>query len=267
MDNGMNLIIKNQNGVLVTDSREVAQMIGKEHKHLLRDIRGYVEILTKSNFGLSDFFIEDNYKDSTGRKLPCYLITKKGCDMVANKMIGEKGVLFTATYVTKFEEMEKQLIPNAVQNYLNMSEEDRAIAYFQKSKENKQLQLKLEAAKTILEENKDDIEMAKKLTETNNVYDIGVFSKILSISNLGRNNFYKFLRDKEILMKNNTPYQTHAKYFKVIAIDNAFQSSKTLIRLNGVKYIIKKLIEDGYLDESFNITKLIDELESKAKNN
>lgn len=29
--------------------------------------------------------------------------------MAANKMTGEKGVLFTATYVTKFEEMEKQI--------------------------------------------------------------------------------------------------------------------------------------------------------------
>jgi phage antirepressor YoqD-like protein len=31
--------------------------------------------------------------------------------MVANKMTGEKGVLFTAAYVTKFEEMEKALQP------------------------------------------------------------------------------------------------------------------------------------------------------------
>ena len=30
--------------------------------------------------------------------------------MVANKMTGEKGVLFTAAYVTKFEEMEKENI-------------------------------------------------------------------------------------------------------------------------------------------------------------
>ncbi|WP_238473810.1 ORF6C domain-containing protein [Paenisporosarcina cavernae] len=29
--------------------------------------------------------------------------------MVANKMTGEKGVLFTAAYVTRFEEMEKQI--------------------------------------------------------------------------------------------------------------------------------------------------------------
>lgn len=36
--------------------------------------------------------------------MPNYLITKKGCDMIANKMTGRKGVLFTAVYVSAFEE-------------------------------------------------------------------------------------------------------------------------------------------------------------------
>lgn len=100
-------VIQN-NGVEVVDSREVAEMIGKNHKELLRDIRNYAEIIENSierNFALNDFFIESSYKDSIGRTLPCYLITKKGCDMVANKMTGEKGVLFTAAYVTAFEKM------------------------------------------------------------------------------------------------------------------------------------------------------------------
>lgn len=37
------------------------------------------------------------------------MITKKGCDMIANKMNGKKGVLFTAAYVTAFEEMRQAL--------------------------------------------------------------------------------------------------------------------------------------------------------------
>ena len=98
------------NDVDVIDSRQVAEMIGKQHKHLLRDIAGYIEILSKSTepkIGPSEFFIESSYKDNTGRTLPCYLLTKKGCDMVANKTTGTKGVLFTAAYVTAFEEMRK----------------------------------------------------------------------------------------------------------------------------------------------------------------
>ncbi len=62
----------------------------------------------QSNFGVSDFFIESSYVDSTGRTLPCYLLSKMGCEMVANKLTGEKGILFTAAYVAKFNEMEER---------------------------------------------------------------------------------------------------------------------------------------------------------------
>lgn len=106
------LQVTRHNGVDVIDSREVAEMIGKNHKELLRDIRNYAGIIENSverNFALNDFFIESQYKDGIGRTLPCYLLTKKGCDMVANKMTGEKGVLFTAAYVTAFEKMRDSL--------------------------------------------------------------------------------------------------------------------------------------------------------------
>ena len=104
------LTVIEHNGKFVVDSRDVAEMVGKEHAHLMRDIRGYVKILNnRSNFGCVDFFIPHNYKDGKGETRPCFFITRKGCDMVANKMTGEKGVLFTAAYVTKFEEMERQL--------------------------------------------------------------------------------------------------------------------------------------------------------------
>lgn len=101
----------------VVDSREVAEMTGKLHKHLLRDISGYAEIIKNSNetkFGPVDFFIPHTYQDSKGETRPCYLLTKKGCDMVANKMTGEKGVLFTAAYVTAFERMRERLAAPAL---------------------------------------------------------------------------------------------------------------------------------------------------------
>ena len=61
------LTVFEHNHVDVVDSRQVAEMIGKTHAHLMRDIQGYVEILKKSiesKFGFNDFFIESTYKDS-----------------------------------------------------------------------------------------------------------------------------------------------------------------------------------------------------------
>lgn len=96
------------NEVATLESREVAEMVGKEHSKLMRDIRQYVEYLAEANFGLGDFFIESSYFDGNNQERPCYLLTKKGCELVGNKMIGAKGVQFTAMYVQKFNEMEQQ---------------------------------------------------------------------------------------------------------------------------------------------------------------
>ncbi|GIO23929.1 Rha family transcriptional regulator [Oceanobacillus sp. J11TS1] len=107
------LKVISHNGQLVTESREVAKMTDKTHAHLMRNIQGYKQVLDPNpKLDSADFFIESSYKDSNNQTRPCFLLTKKGCDMVANKMTGEKGILFTAEYVTRFEEMEKQLTSN-----------------------------------------------------------------------------------------------------------------------------------------------------------
>lgn len=121
------LTIITQNGGHYIDSREVAAAIAREHKNLLRDIRKYIRIMAsnylyyKRNGELdfteneallriepSTFFVGSTYINEQNKEMPCFLLTKKGCEMVANKMTGEKGVLFTAAYITKFNEMERR---------------------------------------------------------------------------------------------------------------------------------------------------------------
>ena len=90
-------------------SLEVAEMIGKEHRHLLRDIREYISNLAETKNGHSDFFISSDYYDKNNQKRPCFEITKKGCEFVAHKLTGTKGAQFTATYIDRFHEMEKEI--------------------------------------------------------------------------------------------------------------------------------------------------------------
>ena len=94
------------------DSREVAEMVDRQHKELLRDIRTYREYLGKSNIARSDFFIESTYSSEQNKVLPCFLCTRKGCEMIANKMTGQKGVAFTAKYINRFHEMEQGSLAN-----------------------------------------------------------------------------------------------------------------------------------------------------------
>ncbi|MGE9789577.1 ORF6C domain-containing protein [Enterococcus faecalis] len=90
-------------------SNEVAEMIGKKHSELMKDIRRYIGYLNEGKIPLVDFFIESTYQDSKNEIRPNYLLTKQGCEMVSNKLTGAKGVQFTARYVSRFNQMEDKL--------------------------------------------------------------------------------------------------------------------------------------------------------------
>ena len=108
------------NGKAVVDSREVARMLGRPHKNLLADIHRYISAMERRkadglnfqpvarDFQLVDFFVPSTYTNDHNQTFPCYLLTQKGCEMVANKLTGEKGILFTAAYVNAFHALQEQ---------------------------------------------------------------------------------------------------------------------------------------------------------------
>ena len=101
------LTIVNFNGTETVDSRQVAEVLGKPHNDLMKSIHRYIGFLNKGEISPVDFFIESDYTDGKGETRPCYLLTRKGCEMVANKMTGQKGTVFTALYINAFHDMEK----------------------------------------------------------------------------------------------------------------------------------------------------------------
>ena len=61
------------------DSREVAEMVGKSHAHLCRDIAGYEAIFSTNPKLVSlSFFIERDYKDQKGEDGRIVAIKMKG---------------------------------------------------------------------------------------------------------------------------------------------------------------------------------------------
>ena len=122
MNELMNNQLINASATETIDSREVAEMVDMEHKNLLSKIRKYIEILDGSKLSSHQFFVPSTYVNNQNKEQPCYLLTKKGCEMVANKLTGEKGVIFTAQYVNRFEQMEKQIkIPKTDREILFLS--------------------------------------------------------------------------------------------------------------------------------------------------
>lgn len=77
-------------------SLEVANMIGKEHKYLMRDIRRYTNQMNQTKISPVDFFAESTYIDAKGEERPCFNVTRKGYEFIANKLTGQKSTKFTA---------------------------------------------------------------------------------------------------------------------------------------------------------------------------
>ena len=90
-------------------SIEVAEMVEKTHANLLKDIRRYCKQLGEVNIDFSDFFKESTYCTEQKKELPCYDVTKKGCEFIAHKLTGVKGTAFTARYINRFHDMEETI--------------------------------------------------------------------------------------------------------------------------------------------------------------
>lgn len=90
-------------------SVEVAEMVGKPHNDLMKDIRRYTSQFNEGNISHVEFFTENTYLDKKGQERPCYLVTKKGCEFIAHKLTGVKGTEFTAKYINRFHELEEHV--------------------------------------------------------------------------------------------------------------------------------------------------------------
>ena len=103
------------NVIQTISSREVAEMMEREHGKVIRMLEGdkshvgIIPTLNEAQLGVVNYFIESTYKDAKGETRKCYECTKMGCEILANKLTGKKGILFTAKYVSKFNEMEQYI--------------------------------------------------------------------------------------------------------------------------------------------------------------
>lgn len=72
-------------------SLEVAEMVGRRHDQVLRDITKIKGHLTDHKSVASELFIDSTYEDASGRELPCYLLTKKRLRIIFNPNDWSKG--------------------------------------------------------------------------------------------------------------------------------------------------------------------------------
>lgn len=128
-DESRKVVSTHENNTNTITTLEIAEMMNMRHDRILRKLEGQdikgkhidgvIEILTRHNLGASDYFIPSTYKDESGKENKCYKITKLGCDFLANKFTGEKGIIFTARYVKRFADMEQHIKDQTLKRNIN----------------------------------------------------------------------------------------------------------------------------------------------------
>ena len=170
------------------DSREVAKMVGKKHAHLCRDIAGYTKALTESKIGFSDFFIEASYKDASGKSNKRYDITKQGCEMVANKLTGKKGILFTSEYVKRFNEMEQADAAAAARDsYMIEDPIARAQAWIRERQQYNDAITEVEKSKQLIGELKPKADYTDRILNSKSLVSITQIAKDYGMSGKAMN--------------------------------------------------------------------------------
>ena len=116
-------------------------------------------------------------------------------------------------------------------------------------------QLVIEEQKQKLLEAEPKVEFYDMVTGSETTIDFGQAVKVLNYKGLGRNKLFQYLRDKNILMSNNTPYQRYvdAGYFRLIETtwntpnNDSMVYLKTVIYQKGLDFLSKIIEKDGFV--------------------
>lgn len=117
----MKKLVELNNEQVVTTSLVVAESFGKEHKHVLRDIRNLEKDVP--NFGL--MFSETETPDSYGRSRKTYYINRDGFTLLAMGFTGKEALQFKLDFLNQYNRMEEYIRRNdTIVNIGSKKEED-----------------------------------------------------------------------------------------------------------------------------------------------
>ncbi|HCK95937.1 MAG TPA: hypothetical protein DHW37_06750 [Veillonella dispar] len=113
----MNKLVVINNNQIVVSSKDLAEHFGKQHKHVIENIR---DILSAEN-SANEFFHEESYSYN-GRRLPMYLMNRDGFSLLAMGFTGKKALQWKLKYIEAFNEMEETLKQGYLEEPVNQSE-------------------------------------------------------------------------------------------------------------------------------------------------
>lgn len=213
-------------------SKEIAEVTGKEHKIVMRDIRNLIDQLGKNN---GYIFVLVEYTDLKGEKRPMYKLDKKSCLLLSSGY----SVVLRSKIIDRWEELEKEKRSG---NFVIPSTFSEALMLAAKQAE------EIEEKNKLLLEQTPKVEFYNAVTGSEDTIDMRTVATVLNMG-IGRNKIFEVLRDKRVLDRKNMPYQKYIDlgYFRTVETQYTKSDGtnciniKTVVFQKGLDFIRKTL--------------------------
>ena len=194
--NELTVNVRIENDMLVTDSRNVAEVFEKRHDHVLAD----VERLKKDLPTFREMFFKSTMPDKYGRQQKVYLMNRDGFTLLAMGYTTSKAIQWKLKYINAFNELEK---------FYNSPEQVMARALRIADETINKLQ---NQNKTLLEDNermKPKELFADAVSTSKTCILVRDLAKLIKQNgvDIGQNRLFEHLRKNGYLTKNNEPTQ------------------------------------------------------------
>ena len=266
----------NEDGIVIT-TNQIGELLDKKVIHINESINKNIEHFT------SEYIIDLKVIDQTDNNLELlkslgyttmqiakakniYILSQAGFLLYLKFAEGDKAIELYKNFIEDYfkTKAENIVMEKTLQETLKLLQDEKVfilgsmfveqdnykkMELFNRSEvlNNKIKDVEITLSKeNLLEQMQDTIAIADSFTNSDGLYDIGNFAKILDIKGFGRTNLFKWLRESKILMEGNSPYAMYSEYFKVIPVTtNGFTSIKPLLKSKGISFIVKRLIKEG----------------------
>ncbi len=227
---------------IAMSSREIAELTGKQHSHVKRDIERMVVELNYPNLEGSQYW-------HNGNQYTQYNLNRE----LTLTLVSGYNIKLRHAIVKRLDELERASRPHLPRTRTEaiemMLEQSRMLDHQQ----------------AYIEETKDDVEFAHAVSSSKSGVNLEVFAKSVGI---GRNKLFAWLRKEKILMSDpitkyskchNMPYQhfIDSEYFTIkrSVFNTAHgreRSFTPLITGKGEVWLTRKLIKAGLTDSTAN---------------
>ena len=213
-------------------SLQIAEVFGKMHQDVLRDIR---EILSKCSqyFGASNF-AASSYKSRQNKEMPMYLLSRDGFMLVVMGYTGDEAMRLKEAWITKFNEMEEALrhtsVPAGLPDFTNPAGAARAWADERE---------RADAVTLALEEAKPKAEFVDRYVEAEGLRTFTQAAKTLKIK---RADLISLLLEQHLFRDRRGNIQPYAGYVK----SGLYVTKETLLEPTKRTVINTYLTPEGF---------------------